>query len=85
MPLASAGRPWRASPSAGVFHLFANGDFVAGSDDSGDVIVGGVPGHPAHGDLVRRTFAAGGQNEIKRPGCEPGIIIKHLIEIAEAK
>ena len=32
----------------GILHLFANGDPVALAQQAGEVIVGGVVGHPAH-------------------------------------
>ena len=45
--------------------LLADGDFVAGTDQAGDVIFRGVIGNAAHGYGVVFFFVAGGEGDLK--------------------
>ena len=70
-----------------VFHLFADGDLVALLHQPGDVGVHAVVGDAAHGRLFLLGLApvTGGQGEVKFPGRQLGVLVKHLVKVAQAE
>ncbi|MPN54551.1 hypothetical protein SDC9_202222 [bioreactor metagenome] len=65
--------------------MLADGDFVALGDEPGDIRVGGVVGHPAHGGafLLGLVPIPGGEGEIQLPGGQKGVLVEHLIKISQ--
>ena len=76
-----------AFDGARVFKLFADGDFVALGDEPGDVCLAGVVRHAAHGRLLVLGFAAvaGGERELELARGSYGVLVEHLIEVAETE
>ena len=72
-----------------VFHLLADGDLVALLDEAGNIALGGMERHAAHGHLVFGRFVLGvvaaGECEIQLPGCNARVLVEHLIEIAQTE
>ena len=70
-----------------VFHLLADGDLVALLHQPGDVGVHAVVGDAAHGRLFLLGLApvTGGQGEVKFPGRQFGVLVKHLVKVAQAE
>ena len=72
-----------ALPGLGrVLDLLADGDAVAGGDQLLEVLVGGVDGHAAHGDIGAQMLAALGQRDAQRAACDLGVVEEQLVEIA---
>ncbi len=65
----------------GIFHLLANGDFLSGLDQFGDVKVGGVMGDSAHGDGMGLVFVPRRQGDLQEAGSHLGVFVEHLVEI----
>ena len=70
---------------AGLFHLFADGDFEAGADEAGDVAVGGVIGNAAHGDGLAFFAIAGGEGDLEFAGGDDGVFVEEFVEVAETE
>ena len=73
---------------SGVLHLLADGHLVALGDQPSDVRLGAVVGDAAHGCALLRILhvaVAGGQRQIQLPGGELGVVVEHLIKIAQAE
>ena len=71
-----------------VLHLLADGHLVALGDEPGDVGLAGVVGDAAHGDLLLRRLGVlavvpGGQCQVQFPGRKAGIVVEHLVKIAQ--
>ena len=77
----------QALGQGGVLHLLADGDLVALGDKAGDVAVAGVVGDAAHRDLVLLVLApvAGGEGQVQLPAGQLGILVEHLVEVAQAE
>lgn len=67
-------------PGLGGFNLFAEGDFLPGGEDFGDVALGGVVRDAGH-----RVIVAAGQGDAEDAGSENGIFVKQLVEITQAE
>ncbi len=67
----------------GVLHLFADGDPVALAQQPGEVVVGGVVGHSAHGHGA--LFIPCGQGDLQLPGGDLRIFEEELVEVAHAE
>ncbi len=71
---------------AGVFHLFADGDLVPLFHEPGDVAVDGMVGDPAHGDgSAALVPVARGEGDFQVAGRLDGVLVEHLVEIAQAE
>ena len=70
-----------------VLGLLADGDLVALGDQAGDVGVARMVGDAAHRCLILRRLAAvaGRQRQIELARGELGILVEHLIEVAQAE
>ncbi len=68
-----------------VSHLFADGDVVAFFDQAGEVVFDGVVGDARHRDA--RTFGdvARGEHDVEFARGNLGVLVKGLVEIAEAE
>ena len=68
-----------------VLCLLADGHLVPLGDEPGDVAVTGVVGDPAHGSaLLRRLVPVpGGEGEVQLLGHQPGVLVEHLIKVAQ--
>ena len=64
--------------------LLADGDAMAERDQLLQVLVGGMDGHAAHGDVVAEMLAALGQRDAERARGDLGIGEEHLVEIVHA-
>ena len=73
--------------SGGILHLLANGHLVALLHQTGDVGIHAVEGNAAHGGLLLLglTPIPGGEGEIQLPGSQFGILVEHLIEVAQTE
>ncbi len=61
-----------------VLDLLADGDLVAEAEELREVGVDGVEGDAAHGDLL-----PGGQGQAEERGGRLGVLVEHLVEIAQ--
>ena len=70
-----------------VLGLLTNGHLVPLGHQPGNVGLGGVVGHAAHGGLVLLVLAPvpGGQGQVQLFGHQLGILIEHLIEITQTE
>ena len=70
-----------------ILHLLADGDLVAAGDQTGDIALGGVEGHAAHGRLLLLFLAAvaGGQGEIQLLGGKARVLGEHLVKVAQTE
>ena len=70
-----------------VLHLLTDGDLVAVCDQAGDVALGGMEGNAAHRRalVLRLAAVAGRQREVELFGRDQGVLVEHLIEVAQAK
>ncbi len=64
----------------GGLGLIADGDFFAGGEELGDVVIRGVVGYARHG-----RFAALGEGESAEFRHDGGVVEEHLVEVAEAE
>ena len=73
--------------SGGVFRLLANGDLITLGHQTGDVGLHAVVGNATHGSLLLLGLVAipAGQRQIQFPGGDPGILVKHFIEVAQTE
>ncbi len=62
----------------GVFHLLANGHPEAAPEELGDVGIDGMEGNAAH-----RNFLPGGQGDVQHGRAELGVLVEHLVKIAQ--
>ena len=78
---------YQALGQGGVLHLFADGHLIALGDQPGDVAVAGVIGHAAHGGALLRGLVAvpGGQSEVQLLGRQLGVVVEHLVKVAQAE
>ena len=67
-----------------VLDLLADGDAMAERDQLLQILVGGMDGHAAHGDVGAEMLAALGQRDAERARSDLGIGEEHLVEIAHA-
>ena len=70
---------------ARVFHLLADGDLEALADELGDVVVGRVIRHAAHGDGRALFLVARGQRDLQLARGDHGVLEEELVEVAQAK
>ncbi len=70
---------------ARVLDLVADRHPVALLDEPRHVAVGGMVRHAAHRRLVRRAAPAGRQGEGQGPRRHEGVVVEHLVEIAQAE
>jgi len=68
----------------GIFHLVADGHLPAGSHQLGDIALGGMVGHPAHGNRVFRLLVARGERDFEDAGGSDRILQEQLVEIPHA-
>ena len=68
-----------------VFHLVADGDLEALADQLGDVALGRVVGHAAHGNGDALFLVARGQRDLQLARRDDGVLEKQLVEVAQAK
>ena len=74
-----------ALPGLGrVLDLLAHGHAVASRDQALEIIVGGVDGHAAHGDVGAQMLAALGERDPERARGDLGVLEEQLVEIAHA-
>ena len=75
----------QALGGGGVLHLLADGHLIAPLDKSGDVVLGGVVGHPAHGGalLLRLVAVPGGEGEAQLLGADFGVVLEHLVKVPQ--
>ena len=71
----------------GVLHLLADGDLVALGDQPGDISVAGVVGDAAHGGALVLGLrpVPGGQGQVQLLTGHDGVLVEHLIEVAQAE
>jgi len=65
--------------------LLADGDAIALVEEAGQVGVGGVVRHPGHGHALALPKLAAGEGEVELPRRQPGVLVEHLVEVAEAE
>jgi len=70
---------------AGLLHLIADGDFESGTDEAGDVAVGGVIRDAAHGNGLAFFAVAGGERDLEFFGSEDGVFVEEFVEVAKAE
>jgi hypothetical protein len=68
-----------------VTRLLADGNLVPFGDKARDVILGGVVWHTCHRDAFAFRDGARGQHQIEFAGDELRVVVKRLVEIAQAK
>ena len=70
-----------------ILQLLAHGHLVALLDQPRDILLRGVVGHAAHGGLLFLGLApvAGGQRQLQLFGTHHGVLVEHLIEVAETE
>ena len=70
---------------ARVLRLLTDGYLVPLGDEPGDVAVTGVVGDPAHGSALLRRLVPipGGEGEVQLLGHQPGVLVEHLIKVAQ--
>ncbi len=68
-----------------IFDLFANRNFVTGFNQLRNIEIGRMPRDAAHRNRCVLVPVAAGQRNIQDFGCNKGVLIKHLIEIAHAE
>src|SRR3546814_19387853 len=64
--------------------IFRSRHLEALADEAGEVAVGRVHRHAAHGDILAQVLAALGQGDIQRRRGLLGILEEHLVEVAHA-
>ena len=71
----------------GVLSLLADGDLVPLGDEPGDIGLGGVIRHAAHGRaLLRRLVPVpGGQGEVEFGGGGLRVVVEHLVKVPQAE
>ena len=72
----------------GVFRLLADGDLVALRDEPCNIALGAVIRHAAHGGALLRVLhvpVPGGQGQVQLPRGDDGVLVEHLVEVAEAE
>jgi hypothetical protein len=70
---------------ARVLHLVADRHPIAVPDEPRDVTVGGVIGDAAHRRFVAGSASAGGERQRQRAAGDPGVVVEHLVEVAETE
>ena len=78
--------PDESLDQAGILDLFAQGDLVALSDQLSQVGIDGMVGHAAHGNgLTLGVAVPGGEGDLQVAAGDDGILVEHLVEIAQAE
>ena len=67
-----------------VLHLFADGHLIALGNQPGHIGLIAVEGHAAHGGTLLLAALLAGKGQIQLPGSRDGVVVEHLIEIADA-
>ena len=67
-----------------VLHLLADGYLIALGNQPGHIGLVAVERHAAHGSPLFLAALLAGQGQIQFPGSRDGVVIEHLIEIADA-
>jgi hypothetical protein len=75
----------QTSAAIGGADLLADGDFVAGGDQPGDVSIGGVMRDTGEGDADTFAHFAAGEDDIEDAGGDLGVLLEGLVEVAEAE
>ena len=70
---------------AGSGHLLADSNLVAAADEPRQVVIQGVVGNARHRHLVSLAHTPRGQDNLQLAGGELGILVKGLVEIAQAE
>src|SRR5689334_15898807 len=70
---------------AGLLHLIANGDLVAGAQEAGDVSFRRVKRDAAHGNGLAALAIAGSEGNLKFLGGNQGVLVEEFIEVAQTK
>ena len=65
--------------------LLADGDVIAFFDQPGDIALDGVMRHARHRDALAFADRAAGQHKIKLAGGDFGIVVEHLVKVAQAE
>ena len=76
----------QALGQGGILHLLADGNLIALGDEPGDIGLGAVIGHAAHGRAQLRVLhvpVPGGECQVQLPGGHLGVVIEHLVKIAQ--
>ena len=68
----------------GVFGLLADGHLIALCHQPGDIGIGGMERHAAHGGALFLPAVAPGEHQLELTGGDLRILVKHLVEVAEA-
>ena len=71
-----------------VLQLLTDGDLVAFGDELCDVTLGAVIGDAAHGRALFGILdipVPGGERQVQFPGGGDGVVVEHLIEVAETE
>jgi hypothetical protein len=68
-----------------VFHLIANGDLVAGAQETGQVCFGGVVRHAAHGNLLAALAVARSERDLQFARRDHCILKEKFVEIAQTE
>ena len=68
-----------------ILHLLADSHLVPLGDQPGNIGVGGVVGHPAHGGalILRLAPVPAGQGQLQLPGRQLGVLVEHLVKITQ--
>ncbi len=69
----------------GVLHLLADGHLVAALDEARDVSLRGMERDSAHGSPFVLSAVLARQRQLQLLGGELGVVVEHLIEVAQAK
>ena len=68
-----------------IADLVNDGDLVSGVDQLGNVALHCVVGHPGEWDALATANGPGGEDDVAGLGDDLGILLKGLVEIAQAK
>ena len=77
--VSTTSRRTRPRASFGILDLLADGDPVPGADELPQVLGRGLHRHAGQ----RHAVAARGQRDLEDPGRELGVLVEHLVEVAD--
>ena len=68
-----------------VLHLLADGHLIPPLDQPGNIALGGVVGHAAHGHpiLLRLVPVPGGEGQAQLLGADLGVLVEHLVKVTQ--
>ena len=67
-----------------IFHLLTDGNLVALGHQTGDIALGAVIGHTAHGCPLSLSAIPAGESQIQLPGHGFGVLKEHFVKVAQA-